>query len=295
MALATKARAQWAAALLLSGKFKARWLPFTLLTLTGIGLIIFLSLFLPSGVDWNVSYRPAAQALLHLRNPYAVREFYNAPWSLLPILPLALLPSAVGRAVFFLGSAVALGLAAHRLGAKPLTLGAFLLSPVVMHSLLNGNIDWLVLLGFSLPPRFGLFFLVVKPQEGAIVALFWLVESWRKGRFKEVARVFWPVTVALLASFLLYGFWPLRFGAALGKSWNASLWPFSIPVGLVLTVAALRKRDIKYAMGASPCLSPYVLFHAWAGALVALVTYDAEMVMAVVGLWILVIIRVIGL
>lgn len=292
--LASKARVQWATLLLWLSKLRARWLSLTLLTLTAAGLIVFLSLYLPSGVDWDLSYRPAALALLHLSNPYAVKEFRNAPWSLLPLVPLALLPSNIGRAIFFLVSAVAMGLAAHRLGAKPLALGAFLLSPVVMHGLLNANVDWLVLLGFSLPPQIGLFFLAIKPQEGSIVALFWLVESWRKGKLKEVVRVFWPVTVALLASFVLYGLWPLHFAPVLSEWWNASLWPLSIPVGLVLAVASLKKRSINYAMAASPCLSPYVLFHAWAGALVALAAYDAEMIAAVVGLWVLVIIRAIG-
>jgi hypothetical protein len=272
-------------------RLKSHWCLFLLLALLAGGLVVLLSLYLPPGVDWDLSYRPAALAVLQLRDPFQVPEYRNAPWALLPILPLALLPASVGRAIFFLLSVVMTGYSAQRLGAKPLALTAFLLSPVVMHGWLNANIDWMVLLGFSLPPRWGLFCLAIKPQEGSTVALFWLVEAWRTGKLREVVRVFWPVTLALLISFAIYGFWPTHFGRVLSEWWNASLWPLSIPVGLALAVTALRKRDIRYAMGAAPCLSPYVLFHAWAGALVALAELPAEMLAAVIGLWALVIIR----
>lgn len=44
-------------------------------------------------------------------------------------------------------------------------------------------------------------------------------------------------------------------------------------------------------MAASPCLSPYVLLHAWSGALASVVSFTPEIIAAVVGLWILVFIR----
>lgn len=141
---------------------------------------------------------------------------------------------------------------------------------------MNGNIDALVLLGFVLPP-----------QIGAGVALYWLVESWRQKGFREVIRVFAPITAAWFVSFLLFGLWPLRGEQEVDQWWNASLWPLFIPVGLGLIVAALRRRRIEYAMAASPCLSPYVLLHAWVGALAAILTLTAETVAVVIGLWFL--------
>jgi hypothetical protein len=98
----------------------------------------------------------------------------------------------------------------------------------------------------------------------------------------------------LLINFAIYGLWPLRFGKTLSFWWNASLWPTSIPVGLALTVAALRTRKIGYAMAAGPCLSPYVLLHSWVGALAAILQLPQETLVAVIGLWILVILRAIG-
>lgn len=253
--------------------------------------------FLPPGVDWHLTQRPAALAVWAGRSPYAAGVGYaNAPWAVLPLLPLALLPEALGRGLLFMLTLGALAYTALRLGAKPLALAAFLASPPVINELLNGNNNWLVLLGFTFPPTIGLFFLLVKPQVGSMVAVFWLVEAWRTGGWRAAVRVFAPATLALAASFALFGFWPLQgLGVyAISQSWNASLWPASLPVGLVLLVAALRRRDPRYAMAAAPCVSPYVLFHAWSGALVALASQPIEMLAAVVGLWGLVLLRVVG-
>lgn len=257
------------------------------------GLIVLLADNLPQGVDWAWSIRPATLKLLNGQSPYnaATEEevFAGAPWALIPLIPLAVLPEDLGRAILFLISVMAFAVAAFRLSATPIAMGAFVASPPVVHCLLNANLDWMPVLDFTLSPWLGLFFLAVKPQMGFVVALFWLIESWRTGGLARVIQVFTPVTVILLLSLAIFGLWPLASIRILeySRGWNASLWPTSIPVGLALTVAAIRRRDKRYAMGASPCLSPYVLFHAWSGALVALVSNTPEMLAAVAGLWIL--------
>jgi hypothetical protein len=262
-----------------------------LISLAFILLIGAMSFVLPPAVDWHKAFRPAARELVSGRSPYNVDGYFNAPWALLPLIPLALLPENVGRAIAFVVSLAALTFTAHRLGARPLAIAVLLVSPPVMHGLLNGNIDWLAAIGFVLPPQIGLFFITVKPQMGIAVGIFWMVEAYRKDGWREVMRVFGPITVAMLLSFVLFGLWPLRFERELDLWWNASLWPTSIPVGLALLVSAVRKGKIEYAMGASPCLAPYVLLHSWVGALLAIVASLPEMVAAVIGLWILVVIR----
>jgi hypothetical protein len=134
---------------------------------------------------------------------------------------------------------------------------------------------------------------MIKPQIGLGVALFWLVISWKKGRFGEVARVFWPLALATSISFVLFGFWPLLFRdtMTLTRAYNASLWPFSIPIGLGLLAVSFRKDEIRHAMAASPLLSPYVLLHAWVGALASVVRSTRWTLMVVAALWILVIVR----
>ena len=260
--------------------------------------------FLPPGVDWQYSFRPAVFDLLAGRSPYHLERgvqgswsqytFLNAPWTLLPLIPLAVLPVPVGRALLVIVTLVSFAFVARRLGAKLPAMALLLASPPVMHGVLTGNIDWLAALGFIMPPQIGLFFVAIKPQIGVGVAIFWLVEAWRKGGWREVLRVFWPITVALAASILIFGPWPLRFEVQAGVWWNASLWPMSIPVGLGLLAAALHNRKIKFSIAASPCLSPYLLMHSWVVALLAVVDSLPVTAAAVVGFWILIAIRGFG-
>jgi hypothetical protein len=264
-----------------------------LIFLLAITLIMLGSLYLPAGIDWRDTYRPATLALLTGESPYKVDIFFAAPWGLIPLIPFAILPEAIGRAALLLIGLGSFAYTAHKLGGKTIALIAFLLSPPVMHCLLNSNIEWLPLLGFILPPQIGLFFISIKPQIGVAVGIFWFIEAWRKGGYRNVIHVFWPITLALLISFAIFGFWPMRFRETifLTRGYNASLWPGTIPVGLALLVAAIHKRNIKFAIASSPCLSPYVLLHAWTGALVSFVSQPIETIAAVIGLWILVIIR----
>jgi hypothetical protein len=257
-------------------------------------MALFSARFHPYGIDWYWTFRPAAQAILVGESPYtspALKAPYaGAPWGLLVFIPLAFFPEVIGRGFIFVISLLGFAYAGYRLGARPFTLTVFLLSPPVLHSLQNANIDWIPILGYSLSPWLGLFFIAVKPQMGSVVALYWLVESYRKGGIRAVIRTFAPITVVTLVSFLLYGWWPQKMFVVsdYAGGFNASLWPVSIPLGLVLLVASLRQREVKYAISASPCLSPHVLFHSWSGVLAALFNAKAELVTAVVGLWLLV-------
>lgn len=271
--------------------------PTYLIILTMLVIILFVgivSLYLPFGDDWHHTFRPATRQLILGRSPYEVKTFLNPPWGLLPLAPIALLPENVGRAMLMLMALFAFAFTVYRLGAKPISLALFLLSPPAIQCFLTGNIDWMAMLGFVLPPRIGLLFVLIKPQIGGSVALFWLIESWRQDGLREVIKIFWPITVCLLSSMLIFGPWPLRLEQAPTFYWNASLWPMSIPVGLALLTAAVHKRRIDYAIGASPCLSPYLALQSWAGALATLVSSVPETIAAVTGLWVLVIIRVLG-
>ncbi len=271
-----------------------KWLTIAAGALVVCIAVYILSLYLPPGIDWDETFRPAALELLAGHNPHAVKGFLNPIWILIPILPFAWLPSSVGRAGYLLISLAGFGFAAYRLGAKPLTLSAFLLSPPVLHCLLNANVDWIPLIGFVLPPQIGIFLVMAKPQMSSTVILFWLISAARKGGLGEVIKIFAPVTIAMLLTFIVFGPYFMNYGKTLTYWWNASLWPASIPVGLALLVAAVRSDKIKFAMGAAPCLSPYLLLHSWAGALAAIVSQPIEALAAVIGLWILVILRYLG-
>ena len=251
-------------------------------------------MILPGGEDWSGVFLPATQHLLAGRSPYNEPMFFSPVWVLLPFIPLGVLPTAIGRSVLFILALVAFTYSAKKLGAKTWVTAFFLLSPPVIFSLWLASNDWMPMLGFVLPPQIGLFFILTKPQIGSVVALFWFVEAWRKGGWRETVRVFAPVTIAFLFTFAIYGLWPLRSGNLITIEHNASFWPATIVIGLGLLVASLRKRRINYAMAAAPCLAPYLMFPSWVSAIAAILPSTPEAIAAILGTWIFIILRAIG-
>lgn len=238
--------------------------------------------------------------MLHLKSPYSTdvapeNPFIAAPWGLVLLILLALLPIDLGRTFLFAISLISFAYSAKKLGANLMAITAFLLSPPVVYCLLRANIEWIPLLGFVLPARIGIFFILVKPQTGFALGIFWFIEAWRNGGWREVCYKFWPVTIVILVSFILFGFWPLNALHILGiaQDFNASLWPISIPFGIVLICLSLFKREAKFAIAASPFLSPYVLFYSWISAIVALSARTLIMISTVFGLWLYAIIRMV--
>ena len=267
---------------------------FSALIIVVIALIAVMSLYLPPAVDWHGAFRPAALEILHGRSPYNADGFFNPPWAAIFLVPFAIFPESIGRAIMSLTSLVVYGFVAQRLGAKKITILFLLLSPPVLHGILNGNIDWLVVLGFILPPWIGLFFLSIKPQIGLATIVFFVFSSWKEGGYKKVLVTFAPFGVASLVTIILFGPWFLSVQNNINLAGNTSLWPLSVPVGLGLLVAAIRKNDIRFAIAASPNLSPYVILHSWIGAILAFASFTPEIITVVIGLWIVVIYKLIA-
>src|SRR6185503_15288698 len=144
-------------------------------------------------------------------SPYDATIYFAAPWSTYPLIPFALMPLELGRWCLFLTAICAYAFIAYRLGAKPLMLVFLLLSYPVLADITNGNIEWMAMLGFVLPPPIGLIFVLIKPQVGIGIAIFWFVEAWREGGIRQLGRTFWPFLAMTLLSFALYGFWPRHF------------------------------------------------------------------------------------
>jgi hypothetical protein len=245
--------------------------------------------FLPEQIDWVRTYRPAARELLALRSPYNIKSFFYPAWILIPMLPIALLPDVVGNGVLFAVELAAILYVAIRMRAKPLSLIALLVSFPVLFLLLFGQMDWIVLLGFTLPAPLGLIFILAKPQVAVGYAVFMLVESWRDGgRFKKVLINFLPAVAFYLLSFLIWGFWFL--GAdpnVLVHKCNFSAGAIGIPIGLVLTYLSLKHRKMEFSLLAGVFFSPYVCVHSWTVPLFALLGYPVELVIASIGSWIM--------
>lgn len=216
------------------------------------------------GVDWKYSFRPAALDLLAGRSPYADSGFFNPPWLLLPLLPIALLSAPLGTAVMFILNLYSYIFAAFKLRMNAIILTVFVLFSGILLNSWNGNVEGLVVLGFLLPPQAGLFFVLCKPQFGIGVAAFWVIDAWIEGGFRQVVRVVTPVSVALVLSFALFGFWPAKSPGLVDIWWSSSLFPYGVPVGCALLGVAIWKRDLRFAIASSPFFAPYVTLHTWA-------------------------------
>ncbi len=247
--------------------------------------VVLATLFMPLSVDWERVFYPAGQMVLAGRSPYLVEGFFNPPWLILLLLPLALLPIKIGNAIM-----AVLGMVTYAYVLRKFKTGLtgtifFLLSPPAIISIYSGNADWLIALGYILPPQIGLFFVLLKPQVGMGLVIFWLVEAWRTGGFANVARVFLPVSVFTLLSFVIFGFWPEKARALVDVSWNISMWPMSIPIGLALLSLAIRKRNERLSYPVAPLLSPYVASGSLAPAIIGL--EKVEMIVVSIGLWVM--------
>lgn len=247
------------------------------------------------GIDWKETFYPAARAALEGKSPYLVPTLRNAPWTILLLLPFALFSETAGGILFFIVSLGLYAWTAYRLKASRIALAVFLLSPPVVYGLKMLNVDVFVLIGFTLPASIGLFFVLIKPQMGIAMIPFWLVKAYQQGGVKQAVQTFMPVTIALALSFLLFGNWLSgKQEDLLVSFWNASLWPWAIPIGVVLLALALRDLRDDFAMAASPFLSPYLAYHSWVSVLAGLIRHDFEFMIAVGAMWFVAALKALG-
>ena len=237
---------------------------------------------LPIGQDWYEFFQPAAVALLHGQSPYAIKNFHNAPWTLLPFIPFALLPYRLGRLGIFVLGFAGFAHVAQSLKAKPVSMILFMTSFPVLACLYGGGLDWLPMLSFVMPAPVALIFAAMKPQIGFGIALFFLFESWQAGGIKQVIRTFLPVSILLFVSFALYGFWVSTIAGKWNNPVNISLFPYLLPLGVYL----LYTRQKHAAMASSICFAPYFTFFTLAAPLAALLERPRLMFLAWVITWI---------
>jgi hypothetical protein len=241
------------------------------------------------GADWERFFLLSTIALFSGENPYTVPEVFSPPWTFIILGPFALLPPLASGIAVGLMSYLSAGYLAYRLGAKLETALLVMFSAPVFLSFQLSQVDWIVWLGLFMPPQIGLFFVLTKPQAGIGMAIYWLFESWRKGKIREVARVFAPVSIGYLLSFALFKYNPLD-GAMLNNApHNTSFFPFSIIIGIILIYFSIRQRQKTFSLSASPFFSPYVNVQTWAVLMFGLVKYPWAVLIANILLWVLLI------
>ena len=247
---------------------------------------------MPVGLDWLIIL-PAVRVFLEGGNPYQLGEqnVLFPFWTFIALVPFAVLPYWIGRVLLFIVSLIAFAFTANKLGATRLQFILFLSSSAVIGCLNNGNLDWLVTLGFWMPPQMALFFVLMKPQIGLPVAIYWLYIFWRHAGWLEAVKVFAPVTGAYLLSFIMYGFWPIQMLWMSKNPENMSAFPFSVLPGLVLVYLSVRRNETNLSMFSGPLLAPYASQFSYSASLLALLYRPKLFILAWVLLWIPVLVR----
>src|SRR4030067_1799084 len=182
----------------------------------------------------------------------------------------------------------ALGFTAYRLGASPFGVALFLLSPLAFDALLWGNVEWLALLGLAVAPWFGFILLAIKPQMTIAVIAFLVIEHWRNKGARQTVHLLIPLALVTLLSFAMFGAWFVESMGYInnrGSSMDASLFPWSIPFGLLLFVLSLRTHNIRYALAASPMFFPVLTPQCWMVVFLALMPSIPKISFASLGAW----------
>ncbi len=247
-------------------EFPARRFHPGVLVYVGLGLLAVLAVWLASYVpnaDWSGTFEPAGREILQGHSPYDQPLFLNPPWAALLVLPFMALQPGLARGLWFVLTLVSIGYTAWRLRAPKLALIALLLSPTAIGALLAANLDAFAVPGIFLPPALGLLLLMIKPQVGAGVAVFYLVESWRRKGLAGVLRTFAPLAVLTVLGAVLFPIWIQRMIGKPANEWNRSIFPFGIPVGLAILWLAVRTESKYLALAAAPFLSPYLTFYTY--------------------------------
>jgi hypothetical protein len=174
---------------------------------------------------------------------------------------------------------------------KPWPMFAFIISFPVLFLLLFGQMDWMIVLGLVLPNPLGLALLLSKPQVGLPIALFWIYQTWNEKKGKGIIQLVTPSIVLFTFSFMAYGLWPVMSDPSImvNTEHNVSMWPSSVPVGLVLLYMSIKNKKEEYALLSTPFLSPYIAPHSFSIALIGFAQEDIMLIIASISSWILLI------
>jgi hypothetical protein len=249
----------------------------SLLLLVSIGAIaVYFASFLPNA-DWYETFYPAARGILSGHSPYERPVFLNPPWAVLLLLPFVVFPADLSRGLFFVASILALVFIAWKLNNKPQTAIALLLSPTVIGALLAANLDALIMPAIFLPPVWALIILMIKPQVGFGVALYYFVSTWQAGKIPAVLRTFLPVVAGYILAVLTFPiFWERLLNKPYVDPWNRSVFPYGIPIGLFFLWLGLRRKNVFYALAATPFFAPYHTFYTYVVVQIGFLHEDVE-------------------
>ncbi len=238
-------------------------------------LIAFLAARLPTADFYSNFYGPVRNDLLG--HPlYESNMYVYAPWGIIPLIPFALLPPLAAHGLYFAACLYTLVYIAWRLHASPLAIAAFMLSPTAIGALLVGNLDPVVISGMLFPPMIGLLILMIKPQIGAGVGLYYLIEFVRTKRWLEGLKTFSPVAAGYALALVFVPIWYVRVINTPANVWNRTLFPYGVPLALFFLWLALRHRNPYFALASTAFFVPYLTFYTYIIVQIGLLHEDVE-------------------
>jgi len=271
-----------------------RW---SLLLAAIVGAVAALSLTLPQAFDFDTVFRPVVWAWLRGQAVYSVGStaysFLNPPWTLPLLLPFALPPVGIGRALLLVFNVAVVLLSLRGRRRRRASILLTILSLPCGALLWNGQLEGFALLGIGLgfwalscrspwALSAALVLMGTKPQEATLVALLllWHARGWHWREWLKVAALPAGAAVFSCASFGLDWVGAIG-GASVGYAgdWVNVSWPWrflgpSVPLLAVAWSAAVAALALRftvrrplslYTLGvivtANTLASPYVATH----------------------------------
>ena len=226
------------------------------LTLLFILMISYSIISITSGRDWQDAYSnpywPANIKSYHQHSTHA-----GPPHALL-LIPYAALGDTWGGAINLMLNISAALLLFYALSprAPQYLLIPLFTSPFFIHLCLVNNIDYLPVFGLFMPLWLAPIFILSKPQIAGAALLIIAKRSRR--------RPYWLLSCAAIAV-LTFTLWDMAAVLAhhhaqgiISAGWNASLFPYMLPLAAYLLWRAWRDDDLWLTIPASACLTPYI-------------------------------------
>ena len=244
-----------------------------------IGLLRLVTFYIPLASDWELCFAPMTRGWIEGRqilpgeaNWDGKPFFWNPPWLLWLILPLATWPVWLGWGLVVVATLMVMIWATKGYKKRWLVFT----SPLIIGFIVNGQVEFIPMLGIALgwlakdrPHLLGvaLVLMATKPQACFLVAIWLLLHHRQRARALLI-----PVAVFCI-SMLVHGWdWPLRWLIgreplyALPVFHDASTWRtagnWMIPVALVLMSWTLRLRRTRFHLGAvvaaNALIAPYM-------------------------------------
>ncbi len=234
---------------------------FIFLALASAFLLLFIFQVVPPFAGDFHDFYTAAKLITQGQSPYEWSRYYNPVWLAIGFVPLTLLPEPTAYRLYSMIFLVSYVLMARRFSrGKWHVFVLTLLAPFFLMQFYWGQVDWLLWAGLFLPIEIGLWFVLIKPQVGVILALLLV---WQLFRRKGLWHTAWNLGLIGFALALSVA-WGMHLPNMneLAK-WNVSIFPWGLPIGLSLAIYAFYKQDRSTALASGPLLAPYLSIPSW--------------------------------